>query len=395
MSRNRVLGRATAGVALALVLALAAPADARKFQMTGTWVVRNGQVFIPLQFAASLGGTKMTMTSLGNLSKAFFFPNGPIPGAGAVSATGSQPAGLKLPQHRFVMHPMAALPLAGVTLVQITTMFTLDAPFEPVSLMAGGGPGSFQWCPDSTLSCPVTGPPNAGVRNGRVIYFAGANQFGGTMQMGLASGGINSFLFNAVPFQIGHVYFAPPGTTLRSGAVGRGAPGATWTQINYLTPGVVTQPTIPPTSNGLVLHPGPKLTTMLGLTTTGTGASFRLPPIAFTTMGMSVGQLTTNFGFAHTTGTVIAQQTGGTGGDDFFTVMGSDGRTPLGAGNISTVAGGVSFRNTLAGQTSYATFHKVWFSLAPPIPSMSPAGFAAAAALLVLAVGFAARRSLA
>jgi len=106
---------------------------------------------------------------------------------------------------------------------------------------------------------------------------------------------------------------------------------------------------------------------------------------------MSVGQSTTEYGFAHTTGTFIVQQTAGTAGDSFFTVMGSDMRTALGAGNISTVAGGISFRNTLAGQTPYATFHKIWLSLAPPVPSLSPAGVAAATAIVLLSTGYALR----
>jgi len=396
MRQDRLFGWATAvGTALVLILALAAPASARKFQMTGTWAIRNGQVFIPLQFAGTLGGSQMTMTSLGNLSKGFFFPNGPIPGFGGVTATGMTPATLMVPQHRFQMNPAAAVPLAGVTLVQITTMFTVDAPFAMASLMAGGGPGAFAWCPNSTLSCPVTGLPNGGTRNGRIIYSAGANQFGGTMQMGLGNGGINSFLFNAVPFQVGHVYFGGTGTTIRNLAPGRGTPANPWTEMVYLVPGVVTIPVIPPTPNGLVLFPGPKLTTGGGNTATmGMTMTFMLPPIGFSTMGMSAGQITSNYGFAHTTGTIIGQQSVGTGGDDFFTFDGNDARTPLGAGNISTVAGGISFRNTLAGQTPYISMHKVWMSLGAPIPSMSPAGFAAAGALMLLAVGYALRRRL-
>ena len=89
---------------------------------------------------------------------------------------------------------------------------------------------------------------------------------------------------------------------------------------------------------------------------------------------------------------MLAQQTTGTGGQDFFSVMGSDARTALGAGNLSLVAGGLNFRNTLAGQTGYASFHKVKLTLAPPIPSLSPAGVAAAAALVLLAAGWALRR---
>jgi len=163
--------------------------------------------------------------------------------------------------------------------------------------------------------------------------------------------------------------------------------------MNYVLPGVVTQPTMQSgSSDNFIQYPGPKLTTMLGLSTTGTGPILRLSAIGTSVMGRSVGQSTTEFGFAHTTGSVIVQQTAGSAGGDFFTVRGSDMRTVLGAGNISMVAGGISFRNTLAGQTPYATFHKVWMSLAPPVPSLSPAGAIAASALVLLSAGYARRR---
>ena len=70
---------AVMGAAL-VALTLATPASARKFQMSGSWFVRNGQVFIPLQFAAA--GMDMTgntiHASMGNLTVAFFFPNGRV-----------------------------------------------------------------------------------------------------------------------------------------------------------------------------------------------------------------------------------------------------------------------------------------------------------------------------
>ena len=64
----------------------------------------------------------------------------------------------------------------------------------------------------------------------------------------------------------------------------------------------------------------------------------------------------------------------------------------LGAGNPSLVAGGLSFRTTLNGTTPYASFQKVKLTLAPPIPSLSPAGLAAGGALVLLAAGYALRR---
>ena len=91
-------------------------------------------------------------------------------------------------------------------------------------------------------------------------------------------------------------------------------------------------------------------------------------------------------------GTVFAQQNIGTGGSDFFTFMGYDNRTPLGAGNIQTVAGGISYRNSSFGSNPYATMHRVRMSLGAPVPSMSPAGFVAAGALVLLGTGYALRR---
>jgi hypothetical protein len=112
----------------------------------------------------------------------------------------------------------------------------------------------------------------------------------------------------------------------------------------------------------------------------------------------NTAQYTTSEGFPHTTGTVLAQQVTGTGGDDFFSVMASDARTPLGAGNIDTVAGGLA-RQTSPTKTGIlhsrrAQFDRVFLSIAAPVPSLSPAGLAAAAALMLLAVGYALRRRL-
>jgi len=382
---------AIAGALLGLLIALPSAANARKLQMSGTWAIRNGSVFIPLQFAMRKPGSSK-WTSAGDLSMGYGFPNGLITGGGGVTAEGSAPQTLRIPRHRFQTSAFAGAPLWNISLAQITTMVVVDAPFATTTLRAGGGPGTLQWCPNAVPSCPVTGPPNGGSRNGRVIYLAGANRFGGAMQVGLAGGGINSFIVNVVPWQIGHVYFLATGPKLFPPAVGRGTASSPWARRNYLRPGVVTQPTTV-TLSRFILHPGPKLTTMLGLTPGGTGPTFRFGTIGTSAGGMSVGQSTTEYGFAHTTGTVIVQQTAGTAGADFFTVRGSDMRTAHGAGNISSVAGGIGFRNTLAGQTPYATFHKVWFSLAPPVPSLSPAGVAAAWALFLLAVGYARRRS--
>jgi len=391
------------GGGLIALLALASPASSRKFQMSGDWVIRNGQVFIPLQFAGTAMGTggQMTHVSLGNLTAAFFFPNGVNPGAGGVTATGSAPASLMVPKHRFVQDAMAAIPLGGITLVQITSNFGIDAPFSPAALKPGSGPGSFTWCPQDPACVAgggmfATDPPQGSTmaRNGRLIYRAGANQFGGVMEMGLKRGGVNSVVFDTAPFQVLHVFFGGPpgGVTRRQAPGGLGSPDNPATEMVYLKAGFITQP-ITFMAGGLIVNPGPKVTTALGLTNTMTGPTL-YTVLGTTPMGLKFGQFTSNYGFLQTTGTAIAQQTAGSGGDDFFTFMGYDKRTALGAGAIQTVAGGISFRNTLAGIDSYATAHRVRMNLAAPIPSMSPAGFAAAGALMLLAVGYAIRRRL-
>src|SRR5215510_1973917 len=102
---------------------------------------------------------------------------------------------------------------------------------------------------------------------------------------------------------------------------------------------------------------------MLGLSNTGPGPIAYFRTVATGPMGTKAGQVTTRYSFGQTTGTVLAQQTASTGGQDFFTVMGSDVRNALGAGNLSLVAGGLSFRTTLRSTTPFASFQKVTLTL--------------------------------
>jgi len=109
-------------------------------------------------------------------------------------------------------------------------------------------------------------------------------------------------------------------------------------------------------------------------------------------MGLEVSELRSHTGFPFTTGTVVAQQTLGSAGDDFFTVMGSDMRTALGAGNIALVAGGLTRTHDVVGTSVSASFGVVRMTLSPPVPSLSPAGLTALALLVLLGVGYALRR---
>jgi hypothetical protein len=213
---------------------------------------------------------------------------------------------------------------------------------------------------------------------GRIIYVAGANRFGGTMQMGHRGGGIVS-VKQVGPGAVGHVKFGGSGTMLRKLAVGGPQAGSNTpaTELLKLAPGSLTAPIGGiPASGKLVTRPGPVV-----------GMFPSLP----TPMGGMTGQFTTNWGFGHTTGTVIVQNTA-YGNTSFFTLMGSDARTPLGAGNISLVAGGLARRNTLGGDTNFGQFDRVSLSLGAPVPSLSPAGFAAAFGLILLAAGYSGSR---
>ena len=396
-------------VALALGLALspAADASARKFQMSGNWVIRNGTVFIPWDFAAPQG-TPAVNVSMGNLTGALGFGNGPIPGLGGVTATGSAPATLRVPAHRFVQDAMAAVPFSGVAVVQLTTNFGVDAPYAPATLAKSGGPGSFTWCPGDALCLDGPGtmlasdpPQGIGGRNGRVIYRAGANRFGGVMQIGLRRGGVLSRRFQpgaAVPVWVEHGTWGGAGSTLRAGPVGGlGAADDPEQRIDQPPQDFVTQP-LTFMAGQLIAQPGPKLTTMLGLSNTMAGPILYVNPGVYNQPG-SYGRTNnpfTGYGFAHTTGTVIVQQTAGGSRDDFFSVMGYDKRTALGAGAIQTVAGGLFLQTRPAwiGDNVQASMHRVRMTLGAPIPSLSPAGVAAAAALVLVAAGYALGRRL-
>src|SRR5262245_9836961 len=213
MRQLQRFGRVAMMGAALVALTLATPASARKFQMSGNWIIRNGQVFIPLQFATAVMSTGPLQTvhqSMGNLSGAFFFPNGPMPVLGGGVACDSAPTSIMLPHPVAVENVAAAVPLAGQTLVQITTNFGVDAPFAAAPLHANGGPGNFTWCPQNA-GCVAGGgmfstdpPPTVNNRNGRIIYSVGGNRFGGTMQIGLLRGGYTTALISSVPYRVGY-----------------------------------------------------------------------------------------------------------------------------------------------------------------------------------------------
>jgi hypothetical protein len=115
--------------------------------------------------------------------------------------------------------------------------------------------------------------------------------------------------------------------------------------------------------------------------------------IGMGTQYQAVTATTTNTGFPWTTGMVVAQQnTNVPGGYDYFTGTGSDMRSNLGRGQITMVAGGLSIRKTAATLLSTGSMDTFTLVLGGAAPTMSKTGFAAAAALMVIAVGYAFRR---
>jgi len=228
-------------------------------------------------------------------------------------------------------------------------------------------------------------PQGAGPRNGRVIYRVGPSRFGGVMRMLLQGGGSNSFRVNTSPFQVGHFRFGFVTGADDDGLQHTGGPYATTVMDSHpWTLNGVTQPLVAPMPGSLITAPGPAIPVGTSLWCAGTG------------VGSGCTLIETHTGFPFTTGTAIAQQTTGSAGAEFFTVMGSDMRTALGAGNITLVAGGPSFRHGVGFPpvTSWASYGRVRMTFSAPAPSLSPAGLAVATALVVLASGYALRRRL-
>jgi hypothetical protein len=121
---------------------------------------------------------------------------------------------------------------------------------------------------------------------------------------------------------------------------------------------------------------------------------------SMTTVGMGAPDRNRNWGFPWTTGMVTALNTGTIFGMMQTTTLvgtGTDMRTPLGSGMITLVSGGFSHRFgavTMIPQ-DFTPLDVVVMNLNPfKTPAFSPAGMVAGVVLMLLAVGFAARRRL-
>ncbi|MDJ0850942.1 MAG: hypothetical protein QNK04_21435 [Myxococcota bacterium] len=379
--------------------------------------------------------------------------NGGVPANGAtVMATGSNPATITIPRSAFFQsrtenNPTTVAVAIVPTVVQLQSTFTLRAPYAftsdgegnrasiPARLIPNAptnDPGQalraaadFSWCPFGTgnggnaggPNCDVgitlvgntvggapnpqcstfggfakcvstpgqrTDPPSTGnhggTYNGLVKYVAGPNRYGGTMAMLLSgravvsvsggplgtAGGINlaahQIAGTAIPMSQhpGRGYSTIDTDALASGPIFLGF------TINF--PCTMPFPPSPPGCSQIV----------------GTG----------TTIGTIPADTNINVGMPWTTGVVYAFNTGtnqGAPGTTLLTAKGSLSTTGLGQGTITVVSGGTSHR--IGANQDFAPLDSFTMVIgSPKTPSASPAGLAAGAVLMLLAVGYAARR---
>lgn len=330
-------------------------------------------------------------------------PQAQAPIYGKLSQTGSAPATIKVPERIAQLSYDFKLPIPSASFFQSTRMG--ENYNQAGTFSSGGGPGSFSWCQkfNNTIN-PNCQFPAQGTANEpqRITYTAGPNQFGGTVEtirnfVGMFSNqGANTYngyaTFRNNPN--GCAYGITSGMGLqRPCAIGGGGDGTDGTRGNNGKIGGIYyglwQRVIPP----------PKYTYGAVLGPLGTQQT----PGKFVGSGTeNAGSVLTGTGFGFTTGTISITQYDTTvhlGGSastptyNYYTLTGYDNRTALGAGNIQLVAGGVGNGSGNI-QTSFPVRRTWTMTLAEKVPTMSPAGFAAAAALMILAVGFAFRKRL-
>jgi len=350
LSKRNVGPRVVGAVAVVLLLGLVSTAEARKFSMSGNWAQETAKGFFSPIAPGSVG----------------------VSGGGTVTAQGSGPATLTVPPNLFTGAYSFGIPLPQTSIVQWTTHFSPWGPFSAGVLKAGHWTATrpfanFAWCPGAAANPACTtprstgqgAPPGMGTRHGLVRYTAGLQQYGGTMQMVRDGYGTLSLLLGATGPTVQHNPIAVPGYQVRN----IGGPYAN-TRLSPRSGGPITQGCVF-SANGMITQPGVQV---------GTGST---SGNAYT-------------GFPMTTGSVYVKVTIGVTGTSTLSVSGSDARTPEGAGNITLVAGGLLHR-LLTGQAMVYQ-DTLRMRMVEPTPSMSPAGVAAGALLIVLVVGYALRR---
>ena len=407
-------------ITLAALLVTFVAADAmaaRKVRATGFYRWQVGTIALPAQFVFSAPG------QTGNPDIFIGFPNPDPMFDGDATLVGKSPAAITLPAGIAMGTYSALLPIMGTEIAQITSNFMFSAPAAMAGagmFSAGGGPGSFSFCPASTAqglpgaACPLTtmgapalsaAPQGTQTRTGRIVYMGGGG-FGGVSRL-LAVGSINvtraraNFGFGSPIFQASHVPITGSMTRVTGGGY-----GLISTRPNPIAN--FTQPKTAPTTQGTIGpgQSGPVVTSMGALTscpsTTMGGAYPNIPLTGTLACVVGAGPPLTNgagtssqTAFQFTTGTVLVQQTtnnAANGVGHLFTLTGSDARTARGIGNISMVSGMLASGITAAAVQTTAFQNTISMTISEKAPSMTTGGLAAAALLMVLGAGYALRR---
>jgi hypothetical protein len=221
-------------------------------------------------------------------------------------------------------------------------------------------PANFNYCPGFAGN-PACVTANQGTKPGIVKYTAGAKQFGGTMKMFISTIGQTVTYLGYVGPTLGH--FPLTGSV----TIAQGQSYAKKTTVTF--------------GNALVTYGA----------VIGTDRFIQTPGVfSYSITGYTAQYL----GFPFTTGQVAVQVLrAGTPGspNSTYTITGSDGRTPLGKGNITMVAGGLAHLSygLVLGMRPVFTL-----SLgAPPVPVMSAPGYAGLAIGLLAVAAYGLRRS--
>lgn len=227
------------------------------------------------------------------------------------------------------------------------------------TLMAGGGPGSFAFCPqpgnpvNPNCTNPAQGQPGF---NNLVQYTAGANQFGGSFRLirKIFSSSVSSRVATA-PLQFLHAPVVPNSRPWPAGVT------ASVTQLVAFGTGVITQsPVLGP--SGSISVAGPIV-----------NPSVAPNPSYFET------------GFPLTTGMIVQKDTDPVAVT--FSITGSNTLTPSGSGMITLVAGAVAG----GGSTPPVDFQRQT-SLTITLPEPGVAASVLAGIVPLLALGWFKRR---
>lgn len=409
----------SAGAILSLGLLISQTAAAGPLTMTGEWFMNRGPlVDIPANGGPIFCGGPDSILSgcVSGLRPA----NGGIPAdLTAVSVTGTSAQAFTIPNGAFQLAGGAAnrqtVAVAGIpTVIQLASQFSLLAPAgsgtaatgivpggaatfqanartnDPIqisggvvtSLGHGGVPrlaDSFTWCPPAGV-CATTGGGMQGLLGAHIKYTAGANNFGGTMNMMLRDTGVVSIDVGG-----GAVLHQLVGGASNP-SFGKQAAGGGY--ANYrklqLDDGPVHAPftTSTPCTTGLGQVPNPVGCGQI----TNQGAQVNTLP----------GSINYDWGMPWTTGTVnVNNLAGAVPSQDpatNLTVMGADNRNAHGQGRITLVAGATTERAPTGNHFSAIEVLNLQFRSTSPVPLTSWPSFAVLLGLLTLAGGYMAHR---